>query len=1085
MAEFDPDAYLNKQDKKKKSGFDPDAYLKKTEPESALQTFGRSSASLADTALNFVTGALDVPARAMARAYYGGVQGMPLAQAEERALAETTSPKDVVGRAFGVTGTQGYEQAPLRRIGTAVGETLSESVMQPIAQTTGLPESYVSDVAGMLPIPAIPKVGGAIKATGRAAAPVARGVADTAIGLGKVAMSPIETGKGVYSGVFNTAKPAGATVQPWETASARMPIGETYIPAPVLEQYRAGLITAEQAQAQALPTSTLPQEALRRTEGMVPYAGQEMRAAGEQIGSQYRDPYKLGAELGLDYLFGGLPTVARAGSKLYDVGTKARAYGQLGEAGFTPLTPDEALAFRGVSGAVKPSDIPQPIREAAAARVTPVQPLQLGYEPQRMYVSPEGVASTDMIAANRAGIEQKYPPVTVGPAVPETIAPTPAPAVATAPAAESVLGQKLTPDQILAQIQARSGKKGAGIFETAGEAPPPPIDLAANRASFLDKINQHRAGLEETRAQNRETFSGTAENLGRGTEAERLERMSPAERADYFMRQATKSEGMTDAAVVKDMVSTTTNSGVRRNKNTNIVDNSVFDELAADAGVLLDWSTAPDISKMGFKEGRKAMSDWMYKQIKTDANDLGLDARTGGMRGQIRQMEEANKNIQGINPAEEAAALNAAQERMKKLRSGSSMEMMSNPPATTFASKQDFLQQQMVDKLSGKSTFGSYIDDGKLYEYIQNPQATGVPADLAAKLGPQVRVVVTDLTKGTVSKDFKTSGDLIRERMSGPVSPDDILEMRTKTPETFQFGFDQTLPVTKRKSDWQKDQLFNQIGGETAPTAYRDGSNIVVDNPNPAHKLSVDGLEVANDFAINPRNKMAYDVSSGKRAPAKGAKFDPRVDNPFTIDDVANDKIPKDKPYKHKFFDGHPDAFEANIYDVEINPRGINTSKVVGSDRITEVYTAEGYKVFTGEDTLTKGNGLTRAVSEYGTLPHKAERGVTPDNRKVFQTESEHPITGQTMVQRYVGGVDIAKTNPEWFRYDLSDMIPEKDITYVYKPENPAMKTQTFTFEQLKNLPVDTYGDMLPIKDIKKITNKQISEIFTTKKKGK
>lgn len=686
-----------------------------------------SRAALADTAINALSSTWDLAARIPATAYHyaTGPKGETFGQAYERAAEDVarTAPikPDLVGRTLGITNTPQYSGALQRRAAEAIAPVIQQSVIQPVAETTGLPEGLVSDIGAIATIPLSGPAATGVKAVGRAAVPVARATADTAIGLGKVAMSPIETTKGVAGGLFNTVKQPGKAVAPWETASARMPIGETYIPAPVLEQYRAGLITAEQAQAQALPTSTLPQQALRRTEGMVPYAGQEMRAAGEQIGASYRDPYKLGAEVAGDVLLGGVPSVLRAGSKLYDVGSKARAYAQLGEAGFTPVSPAEQAALRVggyhpdfPTGAVKPSDIPQPIREAAAQRITPVQPPQLGYEPPKMYVSPEGVASTDMVAANRAGIEQKYPPVTVGPAVPETMAPTPAPAVATAPAAESVLGQKLTPEQILAQIQARSGKKGAGIFETAGEAPPPPIDLTANRASFPDKINQHRAGLEETRAQNKETFAGTAENLGRGTEAERLARMSPAERADYFMRQALKSDTMTDAAVVKDMIKTTTNTGIRRYKNSNIVDNSVFDELAADAGVLLDWKSAPDISKMGWKEGKSAMTDWMYKQIKTPANDLGLDARTGGMRGQMRQMEESNADIQPPNPAEEAALAKAAQERMAKMRKfGSSMEMMSDESAGKFATKQDFKEQQALDKLAGKFTEGEFTEGNK------------------------------------------------------------------------------------------------------------------------------------------------------------------------------------------------------------------------------------------------------------------------------------------------------------------------------------------------------------------------------------
>ena len=157
MAEFDPDAYLAKEPKReeKRGGraFDPDAYLKKTEPETPLQTFGRSSASLADSALNAITGTLDWGAYALARA---------AGRSPEQATAETTSPKDVVGRAFGVTGTPGYENAPIRSAGTAIGQAIGENVVQPVAQATGLPEAHVANMVGtatMAAGPVVPKIG--------------------------------------------------------------------------------------------------------------------------------------------------------------------------------------------------------------------------------------------------------------------------------------------------------------------------------------------------------------------------------------------------------------------------------------------------------------------------------------------------------------------------------------------------------------------------------------------------------------------------------------------------------------------------------------------------------------------------------------------------------------------------------------------------------------------------------------------------------------------------------------------------------------------------------------------------------------
>ena len=91
-----------------------------------LRGQGRAAASLADTGINAVTGTLDVLAYPLARAYYG-TQMSPEAAAE-KAKAETTSPKDVVGRAFGVTGTSEYKGEASRQIMDYIGANLGKGI---------------------------------------------------------------------------------------------------------------------------------------------------------------------------------------------------------------------------------------------------------------------------------------------------------------------------------------------------------------------------------------------------------------------------------------------------------------------------------------------------------------------------------------------------------------------------------------------------------------------------------------------------------------------------------------------------------------------------------------------------------------------------------------------------------------------------------------------------------------------------------------------------------------------------------------------------------------------------------------------
>lgn len=91
-----------------------------------LRGQGRAAASLADVGINAITGTLDVAAYPLARAYYG-TQMSPEA-AEAKAKAETTSPKDVVGRAFGVTQTPEYKGEASRQVMDYIGANLEKGV---------------------------------------------------------------------------------------------------------------------------------------------------------------------------------------------------------------------------------------------------------------------------------------------------------------------------------------------------------------------------------------------------------------------------------------------------------------------------------------------------------------------------------------------------------------------------------------------------------------------------------------------------------------------------------------------------------------------------------------------------------------------------------------------------------------------------------------------------------------------------------------------------------------------------------------------------------------------------------------------
>ena len=359
MADFDIDAYLAKD--KKKTGFDIDAYLKKTAPETALQTFGRSTASMADSALNAITGTLDAAAYPLARAF---------GRSPEQAQAESTSPKDVFGRAFGVAGTAGYENAPLRQVGTYIGEGLNENVIQPLAQTTGLPEQDIGNMVGtgMLAAGAVaPKVVKPVYNAGKTAAVAGGNVAKGALGTG-----------------FNYIARPGVEPKGYQIPSARAKLGNDFIEPKSYEAYQQGKIPIEEMgnYPNTKPIAELPQNALERTAlqlggGTMPFKGQAAQAFGERLGETYRNPVTAAIDIGTA-MYSGVPVYTAGKTALG--GVRAAGDYLMSKKGFDPMLP-ETLKFAreaqqtieglgGVSGPVSPGGMAMATPAATAAMAT-------------------------------------------------------------------------------------------------------------------------------------------------------------------------------------------------------------------------------------------------------------------------------------------------------------------------------------------------------------------------------------------------------------------------------------------------------------------------------------------------------------------------------------------------------------------------------------------------------------------------------------------------------------------------------------------------------------------------------------------
>lgn len=303
-----------------------------------VKDFGKATASLADTGLNAVTGTLDWAAYPLARA-----SGL----SPEQATQQTTSPKDVIGRAFGITQDPAYTGEASRQITGYLGENIGGSVVKPISEVTGLPEQDVGNMvgtAGML-APGVGRVAmPAVKATGQAIGDIAKGA--------------------VGRGTGYIAKP-GEVPTGYQVPSSRIPLGDTFTPAEEWAKFQRGELPYGQfpqtKPIQELPTNRLEKAALMMSGGEIPAAGQGFKAFGERLGETYRNPITAAVDIG-SAAFTGLPLYTMG--KGLVAGTQAAADALLARKGFDPALPQKMAAYR--SG-----QIPMPGTPPVAAPVAP------------------------------------------------------------------------------------------------------------------------------------------------------------------------------------------------------------------------------------------------------------------------------------------------------------------------------------------------------------------------------------------------------------------------------------------------------------------------------------------------------------------------------------------------------------------------------------------------------------------------------------------------------------------------------------------------------------------------------------------
>lgn len=444
--------------------------------------FGKSAASLGDMILG-------APSALAGQATYAGARALQKSPEEATQLQNKVMSGQVpfipsanpIGNQLGITNDPAYQNEASRRMMGYVGQGVT-SVAPSVSNMTGIP---TSDVENMMNT--------GLMAAGPVAAKAAPYIAKAAPLANP--MNYYRGAKGVAHGVMNP--------EPGMPGSAYVPLRESYYPDWAVQQFNAGKIGLNELEQSKQPSSQLfntPQtkQALNSAETnmagerMIPVQGRVPQAIGERIGREYvANPLTAAADIGLS-IFSGAPLPISAAQKA------AQAYrtGQLSKAAnFDPHFASN-LAKAQQEAAFNASQPPAQGPVAPAMPPAPPAgppPLQLGYTPAQpppIYVSPEGVASTNMRAADRAGINSKYPPPTgPGPVSPAELSqqvaaskiPESGPQAIPAPAAQPVV----PPTPVVAPPVAQP--KPAPVVKTP---PAPKVDIEALRARLDQNENQ-------------------------------------------------------------------------------------------------------------------------------------------------------------------------------------------------------------------------------------------------------------------------------------------------------------------------------------------------------------------------------------------------------------------------------------------------------------------------------------------------------------------------------------------------------------------------------------------------------------------
>jgi hypothetical protein len=308
-------------------------------------------------------------------------------------------------------------------------------------------------------------------------------------------------------------------------------------------------------------------------------------------------------------------------------------------------------------------------------------------------------------------------------------------------------------------------------------------------------------------------------------------------------RSAAQKAAQSTRGNIQNDVRSTTKAAVNSKLNKLSIDKELINDMAAERGVLVDWSNAPDIRNMSVKDGRRALDQFLYKDIAEKVrglNDGTYTPETPVVTASERmsakfKSQGGNNNTMGLITDE---PINMAARRGSKNNGFATIDdaikYIKSTPARSASSNAQYTESghrvtSRVDK-PVKAKFDSNLE---FDIHINNPissvyeqqlvgvdKTTGTP--VVAKILPKQTSV---LDPAVEVYDIKNGKEALRTVVDGQYNTVDNTKLGSYS-----------NPYAS-KADFQRATTFNKLSEKPYKGTYKEGNDLVQELVDPVKKV--------------------------------------------------------------------------------------------------------------------------------------------------------------------------------------------------------------------------------------------------------